>query len=849
MADPRPGRAGSLRGPCRPTMMAGWQPPPRSIPAGCSSASSPSPPSATRWRTRRPAAGGSCCVAGEAGVGKTALVRALLRRRAAPARVLWGACDALFTPRPLGPFLDVAAEAGGALAAAITAGGSRPRRRGGAAARRAGAQRPTIVVLEDVHWADEATLDVAAAARPAASATRRVLVVATYRDDELDRAPPAADRARRARDAAAPSTHLDVGRCRRTAVAALAEPARRRRRRAPPADARQPVLRHRGARRRRRRRSRDRPRRGARARRAAEPDGPRSCSTRSRSSPQRVEVWLLEALAGEAPARSTECLASGMLVGRDRARSRFRHELARLAIDETLEPRRRLALHRQRSRARGAADRRARPRPPRPPRGGGRRRRGGAALRARRRAPAPRPCARTARRPRSTAARCASPTRSTCRRAGGPPRAATPTRATSPTAATRRSTPRAAARSTCHRAAGDRLPRGRDARAGLAALDVPGQRPRRRARTGARRVELLGGVPAGAGARDGLRQPGRDLHERRGRGRHARTGRDARIELGERCGDTRRRRPRRSTRSATMELLAPRPGGREHVERSLALALDAGLDVHVAAGVLNLAWAAVAPPRLRARRALPAGRAWRARREPDLDLWRLQIFAHAPASELEQGRLAEAVDVGDAGQRRPAQLAAAAHPRQRRARPRAGPPRRSRARRPLLDEAVALGRPERRAQRIGPRRGARAPRRPGWPATGRRSTRATDAALALALERDVALARRRSSPAGGAGRARRARPRRCRSRARLELAGRPARRGGALGAPSAARTRRRSRWPRPTTTTRCAAPTTRCASSTRRRPPRSSRGSCASAASAASPRGPRPSDAHATRHS
>jgi len=47
-------------------------------------------------------------VSGEAGVGKTALLRRFVRDSARSARVLWGGCDPLFTPRPLGPFLDIA---------------------------------------------------------------------------------------------------------------------------------------------------------------------------------------------------------------------------------------------------------------------------------------------------------------------------------------------------------------------------------------------------------------------------------------------------------------------------------------------------------------------------------------------------------------------------------------------------------------------------------------------------------------------------------------------------------------------------------------------------------------------
>jgi predicted ATPase len=52
-------------------------------------------------------------VGGEAGVGKTALLRRFCDNRPGGARVLWGACDALFTPRPLGPFLDIAESTGG----------------------------------------------------------------------------------------------------------------------------------------------------------------------------------------------------------------------------------------------------------------------------------------------------------------------------------------------------------------------------------------------------------------------------------------------------------------------------------------------------------------------------------------------------------------------------------------------------------------------------------------------------------------------------------------------------------------------------------------------------------------
>src|SRR5580692_12423511 len=52
-------------------------------------------------------------VGGEAGVGKTALLRRFCEMQDRPVRILWGACEPLLTPRPLGPFLDVAEDVGG----------------------------------------------------------------------------------------------------------------------------------------------------------------------------------------------------------------------------------------------------------------------------------------------------------------------------------------------------------------------------------------------------------------------------------------------------------------------------------------------------------------------------------------------------------------------------------------------------------------------------------------------------------------------------------------------------------------------------------------------------------------
>lgn len=126
-------------------------------------------------------------IAGEAGIGKTAIVRAFCSALG-PVRVLSGACDALHTPRPLGPLADIAAQTGGALAELVEAGGSAGDLLGalGDELRR---RSPSVVVLEDLHWADQATLDLIRLLGRRIEAFP-ALVIATYRDDELERTHP-----------------------------------------------------------------------------------------------------------------------------------------------------------------------------------------------------------------------------------------------------------------------------------------------------------------------------------------------------------------------------------------------------------------------------------------------------------------------------------------------------------------------------------------------------------------------------------------------------------------------------------------------------------------------------------
>src|SRR4029079_8282334 len=97
-------------------------------------------------------------VVAEAGMGKSSLVADFTRRRGQRARVLWGACDQLVTPRALGPLHDIARTIRGPLAAGLLAGASREEVFAAFLDEVAG-PGPVLVVVEDVHWADEATLD------------------------------------------------------------------------------------------------------------------------------------------------------------------------------------------------------------------------------------------------------------------------------------------------------------------------------------------------------------------------------------------------------------------------------------------------------------------------------------------------------------------------------------------------------------------------------------------------------------------------------------------------------------------------------------------------------------------
>jgi DNA-binding CsgD family transcriptional regulator/tetratricopeptide (TPR) repeat protein len=279
-------------------------------------------------------------VGGEAGVGKTSLVRGFCDGLPRGTRVLWGVCDPLLTRRPLGPLADVAEATTGELAELVDRG-AKPYEVADALRRELASRVPTVLVIEDVHWADEATLDVVRLSGRRIETTPS-LVVTTFRDDELDRTHPfrvvlgelatiAGVRRLRLQPFSAAAVAelaatigIDADELYRTTTGnpffvteILAAGGA-----AIPQTLRDAVL-----------------ARAARLRPSA-----RALLEAAAIVAPGAELWLLASFPDYAPDALEECLVSGMLTG-ERTID-FRHELARLAIEDSLPLNRRVELHR-----------------------------------------------------------------------------------------------------------------------------------------------------------------------------------------------------------------------------------------------------------------------------------------------------------------------------------------------------------------------------------------------------------------------------------------------------------------------------------------------------------------------
>jgi DNA-binding CsgD family transcriptional regulator len=684
-------------------------------------------------------AGRVVLLSGEAGVGKTALVQRFLEESGENAHVLVGACDPLFTPRPLGPLADIAEAIGGELRELVEAGAI-PYRIAAALEEMLDERGPTILVMEDLHWADEATLDVL---RLLARRIEDVpaLLIATYRDDELDVRHPLLV------VLGSLATRRSIRRIRLLslspdAVTQLAEPSG-----ANPADlyrktsgnpffvtealAGNPEEEIPGT-------VRDAVR--ARISRLS----PDACLLLEAVStvPTGAEPWLLEALVGPIDGELAACLASGVLTTMDDAIT-FRHELARLTVEETLSPDRRITLHRKALAALEAqpVERHDLARLAHHADAAGDTE---AVLRF-----APEAAARASslRAHREAAAQY----RRALRHARGLPpeqRAALLERYSDECYLTDEADEAIGSlyqAVECYQELGDRRGEGATLNSAAHILWCPGRGEDARS-VGRDAVALLEQLPSGselANAYDNLAF----LHRMNADLSAARAWSDRALALAAQLGDAETL-DRVSTGAAFLDVAAGSHERVEEIDRRIDIALRAGLEEDAAHMVLGLALTvAYWSPRMLPRRVLEAGVG--SARSTGLDLTHLYLLAFQTRLELDEGRWAEATELSGLvlGERfistfpRTLALISLALVRARRGDPNVWP---------VLDEAWALAEPTGELPRIAPVAAARA--EAAWLA-GRPEAVGdeTDAAFRLALERrvpravgELALARMRA---------------------------------------------------------------------------------------------------------
>ena len=296
----------------------------------------------TRLDGAREGRGALVFVAGEAGVGKTTLARKFCELASRTATIAWGICDPLSTPSALGPVVEIVAALDEELAQSF----QEPRHRRPAFRSLLDLLRPRgkpfVLVVEDAHWADEATLDFLRFAGRRIDETA-ALLIATYRDDEVGTKHPV--RVMLGDLAPAPAVHrMALPPLSESAVGVLAK-----------GSGLDPILLHR--------------RTGgnpffvteilasgkaeipatvldailARASRLSKPAHRvlEACATIG----ARVEPWLLESVLAPASEAVDECLSLGLLCS-EGAGLAFRHELARQAILRALSPQSAFELHR-----------------------------------------------------------------------------------------------------------------------------------------------------------------------------------------------------------------------------------------------------------------------------------------------------------------------------------------------------------------------------------------------------------------------------------------------------------------------------------------------------------------------
>lgn len=284
--------------------------------------------------------GGSVLLSGEAGVGKTTVLRAAARGADGRIDWLWGTCEPMLSPTPLGPLVDWLDRMPPPLAAAVRAGRHAAEVLSGVLSMLRDPARPTVLVVDDAQWADGATLDLLRYLGRRIESTSALLIL-SYRDDALGSDHPLLS----------VLSGLPARSCVRMALsplsrAGVAEMARRAGRsarglyhvtqgnpffvtellagdtQALPASVRDAVL----------------------ARIAPVPLGARDVIELASVSPTPIEVEVLDEAVDDARACIALCTGAGLLELEGNS-LRFRHELARRAVEASLSSDRAAALH------------------------------------------------------------------------------------------------------------------------------------------------------------------------------------------------------------------------------------------------------------------------------------------------------------------------------------------------------------------------------------------------------------------------------------------------------------------------------------------------------------------------
>ncbi len=133
--------------------------------------------------------GHSFFIIGEPGIGKTSLVKTFLKEIEDNSIQYTGACDSLFAPRPLAPLYDLALQINKDWVAEIESISSRAELFSRFVQELTNTVRPVVVVFEDIHWADEATLDFIKFFGRRVS-RMKCLFILTWRDEEINRQHP-----------------------------------------------------------------------------------------------------------------------------------------------------------------------------------------------------------------------------------------------------------------------------------------------------------------------------------------------------------------------------------------------------------------------------------------------------------------------------------------------------------------------------------------------------------------------------------------------------------------------------------------------------------------------------------